>query len=163
MADNIMTASPQGKLAKLCGLGPNEWSGLISALFLLPITGLSLKALGYLRTQKLLGTWSRSASEDRVEKGRLKERSAGLAHASEIAAMVSVAARYGPYRASCLRQALVAWALLRRRGIDAQLKIGANKDAAGFSAHAWVTTEKVVLLGGTDAPERYADLGLPPV
>jgi Transglutaminase-like superfamily len=50
----------------------------------------------------------------------------------------SSAARNLPFRTNCLERSLVLWWLLRRRGIDAELRIGARKDAPNFEAHAWV-------------------------
>lgn len=52
--------------------------------------------------------------------------------------MEAAAARHLFFRANCLEQSLVLWWMLRRHGIAADLRIGANKRAGRFEAHAWV-------------------------
>jgi len=52
--------------------------------------------------------------------------------------MEAAAARHLFFRTSCLEQSLVLWWMLRRQGIHADLRIGANKQAGRFEAHAWV-------------------------
>lgn len=61
--------------------------------------------------------------------------------------MAAAAAHYLPFRTNCLEQSLVLWWLLRRRGIAADLKIGARKAANRFEAHAWVEFEGSVIGG----------------
>lgn len=55
------------------------------------------------------------------------------------------------FRSNCLEQSLVLWWLLRVRGIPADLRIGARKEADRFEAHAWVEFAGAVLSGGNDA------------
>jgi hypothetical protein len=57
--------------------------------------------------------------------------------------------------ASCLTQALAALWLLRRRGIEADLRFGVRQRAGAprLDAHAWLVVEGVVVVG------RTADLG----
>jgi hypothetical protein len=59
--------------------------------------------------------------------------------------MVRVAATHGPFRATCLPRSVVLWALLRRHGVDAELKLGVRRGDRGFEAHAWVELEGVAL------------------
>lgn len=61
-----------------------------------------------------------------------------LAMARMIAQMESSAARYLFFTPNCLEQSLALWWLLRRRGIEAELRIGGRKEAGRFEAHAWV-------------------------
>jgi hypothetical protein len=58
--------------------------------------------------------------------------------AQRLARLVSIAANHGPYRATCLRQSLALWWLLRRRRIPAELRIGVRKEQGELQAHAWV-------------------------
>ena len=44
------------------------------------------------------------------------------------------------------------WWLLRRRGIAAELRIGARKEVERFEAHAWVEVDSAVL---NDASEEH--------
>ena len=61
---------------------------------------------------------------------------------------VRSAARFVP-RSTCLVQAMVAQALLIRHGYRPLLTIGVSKnECERFGAHAWVTCEDEVLIGG---------------
>jgi hypothetical protein len=62
--------------------------------------------------------------------------------AMRIGSLAKVAGRNLPIPATCLRQSLLVWWLLRRRGFPASLLIGVNTDE-GFTAHAWVELEEI--------------------
>ena len=71
------------------------------------------------------------------------------AQPARIAWMVRNAARPVP-GASCLTQALAYQAMLHRRGVRSELKLGVKHDQQGkFAAHAWVSVGGQVLLGGS--------------
>jgi Transglutaminase-like superfamily len=61
-----------------------------------------------------------------------------LKSAELLAELESAAARNVPLRVNCLERSLTLWCLLRRHGIQSDLKIGARKEAPTFEAHAWV-------------------------
>jgi hypothetical protein len=70
--------------------------------------------------------------------------------AQEIGWAVTRAARYMPFKAVCLPQALAARQMLRRRGVASVLHFGANmkKDAERrLDAHAWLDTAGVEVTG----------------
>ena len=50
----------------------------------------------------------------------------------------SAAERHLPFKTNCLDRALALWWMLRRRGVTAELCIGARKAFGRFEAHAWV-------------------------
>lgn len=75
-----------------------------------------------------------------------------LDSAREIARLEQAAARHLFFRANCLEQSLTLWWLLQRRGIAAELRIGARKEAGRFEAHAWVEFGGAVL---NDAGEEH--------
>lgn len=56
---------------------------------------------------------------------------------------IAVATAFYPGRSRCLEQALVAFVLLRRRGVDARLRMGVQPYP--FYAHAWVEVNGVAL------------------
>lgn len=58
--------------------------------------------------------------------------------ARRVSQLEMAAARNLPLRTNCLEQSLVLWWLLERRGIAAELRIGARRDADHLEAHAWV-------------------------
>lgn len=71
-----------------------------------------------------------------------------LAVARRIAHLEAVTATNLFFRTSCLEQSLVLCRMLRSRGMNAELRIGARKEANGFEAHAWVELDGTVLDGG---------------
>ncbi len=77
------------------------------------------------------------------------DESAARLSAAEIArAMeqsVDAAARHLPLATNCLDRALTLWWMLRRRGLPAELCIGARKNRERFEAHAWVEMGSAVL------------------
>ncbi len=61
--------------------------------------------------------------------------------------------------ANCLIRALALRMFLARRDIATDLHIGARKDEQGqFAAHAWLTYNDIILVGGDDARELYREL-----
>jgi hypothetical protein len=69
--------------------------------------------------------------------------------AQTIARMAAAAAQNFFFNPNCLEQSLVLWWLLRRRGIAAELRIGARKEFDRFEAHAWVEVNSAVLNDAT--------------
>lgn len=67
----------------------------------------------------------------------------GLAKA--IARLEESSAQRLSFRSSCLEKSLVLCWLLQRRGIEAELRIGARKEKGNFEAHAWVELRGEVL------------------
>lgn len=118
----------------------------LRALLLLPVAAVGLRLLGLRRFQALLMR-------------RLLLRAAGQAdmeRAQRVALTINRAACNGLYRANCLQRSFVLWWLLRRRGIDTQLRIGVRKRGARFEAHAWLEYDGIVLNDDADISTRYA-------
>ena len=109
----------------------SERRQLLRLLMLLPMMHASLALAGYARTRRWCErlsdrpTWQRASAQDIDAARRLTE-------------LAAIAGRHGITEASCLRQALVVSTLLRRRGLDAKLQIGVQRDGETFGAHAWV-------------------------
>jgi hypothetical protein len=70
--------------------------------------------------------------------------------------MVQLAARYCQPWANCLKKSLVLWGLLRRQGIESELRIGVQKEAGNFAAHAWVEYDGFVLNDTQDVRDRFS-------
>lgn len=79
-----------------------------------------------------------------------------LVQAYVAARMVQVAGRRFPCRTNCLHQSVTLWWLLRRRGIESDLRIGVRKKANQLEAHAWVECQGHVLNDLPDFNERFA-------
>lgn len=92
-----------------------------------------------------------------------REANDPVARAETIARMVAIAARRGPFPASCLPRALLTSWLLRREGIESALRIGVAHDGGPFRAHAWVEVRGRPIGEDATSPERFAafdaDLG----
>jgi hypothetical protein len=78
-------------------------------------------------------------------------------------AIAAVAARCPP--ATCLIQALAADAMLRRRGLPCELRIGVRPRGDGavpVEAHAWVECAGAVAVGAIDGLSSFTVLHAPP-
>jgi Transglutaminase-like superfamily len=109
----------------------------LEAAAALTATWIGLRLMGFRRWQAVL-SWFAPIPATR-------SNSAALAAAREIARLEQAAARRLFFRANCLQQSLALWWLLRRRGISADLRIGARKEAGRFEAHAWVELDGTIL------------------
>ena len=81
-----------------------------------------------------------------------------IEQARQASRAVAIAARYGPYRANCLKRSLVLLRVLRRRGVICELKLGAHLEGGDLSAHAWVQHDGIVLNDDQDIGDRFAML-----
>lgn len=104
---------------------------LTGLLLGLPLVSLLLTVLGYRRTRRAMEQASPQAGQ-RVPSASELER------AERLAQLASLAGNYGAVKATCLRQSLLTYMLLRRRGFDPELCLGARRQDGTFDAHAWV-------------------------
>ena len=119
-------------LRKLQTLTWVEWGWLGQALLLLPLINLGLHLFGLQQLRRLLAAFPGHALPAQAEQ---------TAYVQQVARIVNLAARYGPYRATCLRRALLLWWWLQRAGIEAELQIGARFCEGELQAHAWVEVQ----------------------
>ena len=129
-------------------LSKSDRALVIKAMFLLPIVATSLKTVGLRRTQSWLTRNSLGPMAPPTEQTR--------ANARRAAQMVAAACRRHPVRSGCLPRTIVLWSLLRRRGIDADVRIGVrcgNEDE--FHAHAWLEWNGEVLNDAADVGSQY--------
>jgi hypothetical protein len=77
--------------------------------------------------------------------------------AREVSWAVTRAARYMPFSAVCLPQAMAAHAMLKRRGIASVLHIGAANGQTTVDAHAWLDAAGIEVTGYPVA-ERLAEI-----
>lgn len=122
-----------------------ERTTLLQFAFLLPITWIGLRVLGFARMRRFCESALPSSPNLPV-----LEHNVHLAQAQRYAALAAIAARHGLYSANCLHQSLPLCWLLRRKGLPAQLKIGVKPNMRDFQAHAWVEVEEGVPLKQTD-------------
>ncbi len=136
------------RAAKFARLGPAEQWLVIRTVGLLVRMRVALWVLPFKRVRKLAAGLSR----------RPVPRDARRYSAEDLTRLVSVGAAYVP-EASCLTQALVADAMLKRYGYQPVLKIGVTRSAAkGFQAHAWIELDGKVVIGRVGTLDQYTPL-----
>ena len=118
---------------------------LLQIIVALPIVAMALSACGFKRTyvglSKLAGS-DRACGDPETYKGQVKR-------------WVRFVKQRGPFRGNCLSRSLVAWWLLRRRGMEADLHIGTCKYSGKFRAHAWIEHRGQPVNAGPRVRERY--------
>ena len=76
------------------------------------------------------------------------------APAVEIARAIDAASRRVPFADRCLPRALVAQAMLTRRGHPADVHLGVARPGGRFTAHAWTTVDGAIVIGGEAAADH---------
>ena len=131
------------------------WSDRLSLILLmslgLPAMSLSLHFFGYVRSRAWLER--RSVTNQPVEPS-----TGDLDRAENLAMLANIAGRNGPVQATCLRQSLLIYFLLRRRKLKPELKIGVRKQADELHAHAWVELAGRALAQGPLQHQAFGDV-----
>jgi hypothetical protein len=78
--------------------------------------------------------------------------------AEDIGWAVTRSARYLPFKAVCLPQAMAARIMLKRRGIESIMHFGAAKGLDKLDAHAWLDAAGVEITG-YPVSEKFAEIG----
>ena len=137
-----------------------KWKGLfrlpaaerwlfLESLALLPLSALILNVGGLGSAQGTLSRFVRRRQGITNSDGSLDE-------ARAVARSVDLAAVKGPWPANCLQRSVVAWWLLQRRGLYAELRIGVRREGPDPEFHAWVEHRGQVLNDTPDVGERYS-------
>jgi Transglutaminase-like superfamily len=143
-----------GRFLRLTGF---EREIIIEGVIGLLVTRVGLHLVGFRR-------WSVALSKIApLRPESVKRESPILPSANVIARMESGAARSLFYRPSCLERSMVLCWLLRSRGIPAELRVGAHRQATRFEAHAWVECEGVVLNDSDDVHLHFVPFDGPVV
>jgi Transglutaminase-like superfamily len=132
--------------SRVLRLSAGDWRLLAEAIVVMPYIEVALRVMPL---DRLLATLGREA--------RVREQDLNL---ERTARLVDVLLRRYPFHPSCLKKSLVLFALARRRGLPAQLRIGVRKDRGELLAHAWIECAGRTLIPG-DGVERYHPL--PPI
>src|SRR5215813_2092554 len=130
--------------AKFMSLKRHEKGIFIAAWVLFPLIWMALRPLGFRRTRKLLSLF-----------GRGKDVISSMDEARRLSYIVNTAAGNGLRRANCLERSLLLWWMLRRKGVDADIRFGASNKARAFKAHAWVEWNGVVLNDRADIASEF--------
>jgi len=129
---------------------PERWV-LLQACLALPLVALGVRGFGLRPVHAILIKLSPlppKLNEDSQEflTGR----------ALAVARLVQIAGQHGLGRPRCLVQSLTLWWFLRRRQINADLRIGVSPQGDRLEAHAWVEFHGLVLNDGDDVRQRFA-------
>jgi len=137
---------------RLRSLSAAQWRVVLVSLVLVPAIQLSLRWRGFASTVELLGARSNYAP-----------RTATIEEARPTAEAIAVVTSRPFVGARCLGRSLVLWFLLRRRGIDAELVIGAAPPelTGGLPAHAWVEVAGEPVNDTPGVRDRYGSFDLP--
>jgi hypothetical protein len=137
---------------------------LLQSLLMLPVTALSIKILGVQKWQKTLVKLTLNSKSSSVLNSRKRDPSIystdlRIQEARQIARIVRAAANHGLYKANCLEQSLVLWSLLKRSGLESEIRFGARKEDDELQAHARVECLGIALNEDRGVEERYAPFG----
>jgi hypothetical protein len=134
-----------GAISKFVALPTREKLLFVEAWLTLAATGLSLRRNP---RRALEGCLQHLDGRDDAETAQLIARAAGRAAARQF------------YVASCLPRSLAILKMLRRRGIEAQLKVGGQLADQRYLGHAWVESNGMALGEKPDVEERFPSLHL---
>ena len=126
---------------RLRELSAPELRLLLAASALLPAVALRLRLEGFSRLRSRVERVSGERDALTVDR---------------IARLVDIAARHAPLRVGCLSRALTLQWILRRRGIDADLRVGVRKQGDRIDAHAWVEHAGIPLMESAGVAQRFA-------
>ncbi len=127
------------KWEKLNSLPVRDRLRLFFYVLILPFIHLSLGWLGYARLHGFLA----SHPNNRPTYTRIKDEA--VKEAKHTAFLVAIAGRHGLFPATCLRQSLLVFWLLRWRGIQSELRIGVQRLESSVLAHAWIKCGEEVI------------------
>ena len=144
----MLTRLPK-RIAQLRALDRQERHVLFTAIALLPLFSLGLRAFGLVRFQSLL------------TRRPLPAQVPTAVDASLLAAQVNRAARHSPLAVSCLARSLLLGWMLRRRGIPGELRIGVRLAAGTIEAHAWIECGGVPINDRAAITEEFAAFDRP--
>ena len=123
---------------------------LITAWLCMPMFWVGARLLGARRLMR----WMRLRCPPSSESRHFSE--------SELKALgrvVNAAALYPPWPRACLPRSLLLLWLLRRRGVEAELRIGVRLLGDRLDAHAWVVWQNTPINDRADISDTYRSLG----
>ena len=141
---------------RFCKLSGRERRDFFLGLLFLPAVVIWLRVSTFQSVQQTLEKWhgaTASASQ--------RDDTSIFTEAQSASRMLDAASRRGLVRGNCLSRSMALWWLLRRRGIPAQLRIGARKIGSQLEAHAWVEVAGRAVNDSDDVQTRYAPFAGP--
>lgn len=137
------------KLRRWLALAPADRAAVVEAWLLLLLVDLGLRWPGLARIERLLAS---------AYPGRQPAARAASATVAGLWRWIGAAAANHPCRARCLERSLVLRAMLARRGLSADLRIGVRRDGTGLDAHAWLECDGRPLVEANPEARGYRSL-----
>jgi hypothetical protein len=141
---------------RFCNLSGGARGDFFRALLFLPIVVVWLRLSTFRSVQQALEKWHIDTTMTNQ-----RDDTRTLAESQSASRMLDAASRRGIVRGNCLSRSIALWWLLRRRGIPAQLRIGARKIGNQLEAHAWVEVAGRAINDSDDVNTRYAPFAGP--
>ena len=117
-----------------------KWLAMQSLILCL-FSVIALRLIGFRRWKRIL--WISSGGKKLAEKSLSRD---DMKIAEAVYAVVDMVARNTPGRLiTCLPRSLTLWWILRRQGVEAELRMGVRKDSERIAAHAWVVCHGTVI------------------
>lgn len=138
------------RFARWLELTPADRWRLLGLMVALPLITALLRMFGVVRVRRGLERVSRSAAPRQAD-------ATDLQAAERLVQLAGIAGRRGAITATCLRQALLVYCLLRWRGFAPKFMLGVRKLEHSFDAHAWVELQGVQLGQAALAHTPFAD------
>ncbi|HEV2521592.1 MAG TPA: lasso peptide biosynthesis B2 protein [Candidatus Acidoferrales bacterium] len=141
---------------RFCKLSGRERRDFFLGLLFLPVVVIWLRVSTFQGVQQALEKWHGTAALTNQRDGaRIFTESQSASR------MLDAASRRGVVRGNCLSRSIALCWLLRRRGIPAQLRIGARKIGNQLEAHAWIEVAGHAINDSDDVQTRYAPFAGP--
>ncbi len=121
---------------------------LLTAIILLPVTRIGLRAFGLRKTQSWL-----------MRGPALVDKPYSNVGAGRAAELVDIASRRAFFESTCLARSLVLGRILRGLGVANALRIGVRVTEGALNAHAWIECAGVPLNDLADIGESFAPFG----
>lgn len=137
-------------------LSGRERRDFFLGLLFLPLVVVWLRLSTFRSVQQTLEKWHGDAALTNQH-----DDTGALAESQSASRMLDAASRRGIVRGNCLSRSIALWWLLRRRGIPAQLRIGARKIGNQLEAHAWIEVAGHAINDSEDVQTRYAPFAGP--
>jgi len=144
-------------LRKFARAGGRQRLLVMEAVLCLLAARLALILIPFPKLAGWLGTFV-PPSDPRAARMKSDATPEQISLAQEIGWAVTRSARWAPFRAVCLPQAMAAQFMLRRRGVASVMRFGAGRGTEKpLGAHAWLDAAGVEVTGYPVAP-NYAEI-----
>jgi hypothetical protein len=144
MARSRSTRRPLRRFAQV---GHRRRALVVEAVTCLLLARLALIFIPFPKLARRLGAFVAPEAARAIQaKAQAPQQAVALAH--EIGWAVTRSARYVPFKAVCLPQAMAARVMLKRRGVASVMHFGAAKgETKPLDAHAWLDAAGVEVTG----------------